>query len=96
MLNVALPYALPSDMFECPPMPATSDTSSSGALVPKPIITMPTISGDIPKRRAMAPAESTNTSALFASANNPPMTNTSESKTGMSVSTLNPWSPGKT
>ena len=69
----------------CPEAPDIALTQSSGALVPKPITTMPTTNGEIPSRRASAAAPSTKASLDFASAKSPPAMNATESQSGMSA-----------
>ena len=52
MLARLEPMALPIEMPGLPWKAAITDTTSSGAEVPKPTITMPTISGEMPMVRA--------------------------------------------
>ena len=76
---------MPSESDECPEAPESTLTHSSGALVPKPMMTIPTMNGDMPSMRAAVAAPSTKTSLDQASAANPPTTNTTASHNGMSV-----------
>ena len=65
------PNALPIPKPGFPCTAATPETNISGAEVPRPIITMPTISGEISMFRAMLEAPSTNWSALQISKTKP-------------------------
>ena len=88
------PYAFPSERLECLDIPDSTDTASSGALVPKPITTIPTISGDTPSARAILAAAAMNRSALHPRAASPPAMNTRESQSEMSLlrsSTFRPF-----
>ena len=71
---------MPSERLEWSDMPVSADTISSGALVPNPIITMPTTNGDTPKARASTLAPSTNQFALQLSRYSPPKRNSSATK----------------
>lgn len=85
MLKMQLPYAFPRDRLECPENPLITLTHSSGALVPKPMITMPMTNGEMPSAFATFAAPSTNRSLDHASAASPATIITSDSQNGISV-----------
>ena len=64
---------------------AALEAESSGALVPKPMITMPMMNGEMPRIFATAAAPSTKKSLDHARAARPPTIITSESQNGMSL-----------
>jgi hypothetical protein len=66
-------------------MPERAETQSSGALVPKPIMTMPITKGDMQKSLASRAAASTKKSLDQASATSPPITSDKAANNGMSV-----------
>ena len=70
--------------MECPASPDIVETHNSGALVPKPMMTMPMMNGEMPSFRASAADPSTNTSLDQANAKRPPSMKTTESQNGMS------------
>ncbi|EWS59147.1 hypothetical protein Y695_04637 [Hydrogenophaga sp. T4] len=71
MLTMLEPQALPSASPGLPCEAASTDTTISGAEVPKPTISMPTSSGGTAKCWAVAEAPATKRSALHTSSNSP-------------------------
>ncbi|MCY1377436.1 hypothetical protein D9M69_650100 [compost metagenome] len=71
MLTTLEPQALPSASPGLPCEAASTDTTISGAEVPKPTTSMPTSKGGTAKCRAVAEAPATKRSALQTSSNRP-------------------------
>ncbi len=66
ILAIFEPMAFPIARLVLPASAAIAETTSSGAEVPNPTMTRPTMSGEIPRWRAMAAAPFTKRSALQA------------------------------